>query len=607
MKTIEEIQELLQEGKIEEGYKELVEYQNKNKDDLSLYFLTLIDIKYHFENIDLEITCEKFDKLIKSKNINIRRNSFVPYISLLLEVDYIEKCYYVSKQAIDEGLDDYLINYGYARGLMEFKENYSSEVEQLLLDVIKNISNENVRVDSEIKLCELYCKNKKFKEAEEFINKTYFIEGNDLTTLLNLILATYKNPDNENKHEYEQAMNSQYKYGSLVFLSDYYYDKKNYERALSYLDELIVITSNDINIQKRKVLCLKYLDKDEEALDLLKTMNQDDPDVNYQIGSFLINKVNIKFLHESKKYLLKALEESINYPIISSLYRVCERTLDLDTFKIVIDKFEEVIPKHPLLSLGKIKYYNHSLDFDRAEKIAKQVGKLKYDEEFIFETSYCEKNPKKTYKNIVKLISQDELDFFKIRSDYYGEFGLKINKINCDKFIKENIETQSNCVDSLITRIYLDRNDIDNALKYVNKGLNQYYNNVDNCTCIVGYYAYMLMNGIGIEKNIEKAYDIAKETIIDNFGAVSESLGNIYAECAIYLNKDLNEVYDFLIKTIEKRYTLSRYFMIIKVGKLLNKDVSYYEKMYKKSFKYCTILEKQYYETNPSTFMMNNF
>ena len=115
------------------------------------------------------------------------------------------------------------------------------------------------------------------------------------------------------------------------------------------------------------------------------------------------------------------------------------------------------------------------------------------------------------------------------------------------------------------------------------------------------------MNGIGMEKNIEKAYDIAKETILDNFGAVSESLGNIYAECAIYLNKDLNEVYDFLIKTIEKRYTLSRYFMIIKVGKLLNKDVSYYEKMYKKSFKYCTILEKQYYETNPSTFMMNNF
>ena len=200
---------------------------------------------------------------------------------------------------------------------------------------------------------------------------------------------------------------------------------------------------------------MKYLGKDEEALDLLKTMNQDDPDVNYQIGSFLINKVNIKFLHESKKYLLKALEESINYPIISSLYRVCERTLDLDTFKIVIDKFEEVIPKHPLLSLGKIKYYNHSLDFDRAEKITKQVGKLKYDEEFIFETSYCEKNPKKTYKNIVKLISQDELDFFKIRSDYYGEFGLKINKINCDKFIKENIETQSNCVDSLITIIHI--------------------------------------------------------------------------------------------------------------------------------------------------------
>ena len=47
--------------------------------------------------------------------------------------------------------------------------------------------------------------------------------------------------------------------------------------------------------------------------------------------------------------------------------------------------------------------------------------------------------------------------------------------------------------------------------------------------------------------------------------------------------------------------------MIIKVGKLLGKDVSYYEMMYKKSFKFENKLESDYYKNNPQTFMMNNF
>ena len=97
------------------------------------------------------------------------------------------------------------------------------------------------------------------------------------------------------------------------------------------------------------------------------------------------------------------------------------------------------------------------------------------------------------------------------------------------------------------------------------------------------------------------------KTIEENYSVVSESLGNAYAECAILLKKDLEPVYDFLVKTIERRYTLGRYFMIIKVGKLLGKDVSYYEMMYKKSFKFENKLESDYYKNNPQTFMMNNF
>ncbi len=607
MPKINEYVELLKEQKIEEAYAGFKECYQKTKDELALYYLTIIDVNYHFDKTDLGDILNNFELLFKSKNAKIRSGIYDTYLSLLLDLDDMEKCYIVSEKAKKEGIDSYIITLAYAKSLATYKQIYNKEVTDLLQEAIENAPTDNIKEATEVFLCDLYCKNNEFEKAQKLINKTYFSQINDLTNFLNLMIATYKNPEFNNLDEYEKAMNSNYKYDSLMFLSDFYYYKGEYEKTLSYIEELLIFTNNESFLQIRKVICLVDLDRDDDALAYLATLNQEDYDVLMYTAKILIGQKNRKKLDESKKYLLKALDVNANIEVYKYLIKVCDETLDFNTFALVIDRFEKEDPNNHLLIKGKMKYYNRLTNFDEACRISKTLGKLKYHESVIFETSFCEENPTITYKQLQKIIKNRDYEFLYARSNYYGDYGLKINKIDYDKFIKDCKGFNANCIDSLIVKIYLDRQDIPNALKVISEGVERFNRNEDNCTCIIGYYIYLMMNGIGMEKDVNKAYEIAVKTINDNYEVVSESLGNAYAECAIILNKDLNSVYDFLIRTRERRYSLGRYFMIIKVGKLLNKDVSYYEKMYKKSFKYDTKLERDYYKNNPATFMMNNF
>lgn len=607
MPKINEYVELLKEQKIEEAYEGFKECYQKTKDELALYYLTMIDVNYHFDKTDLGYILNNFDILFRSKNSKIRAGIYDTYLSLLLDLDDMEKCFFVSEKARNDGIDSYIVNLAYAKSLVSYKQVYNKEVITLLQEAIDNAPTDNIKEVTEVFLCDLYCKRKEYEEAEKLINKTYFSQIKDITNYLNLMLATYKNPESDNSLEIEKAMNSNYKYESLMFLSDFYYDRREYEKTLSYIEELLILTNNESFLQIRKVICLVDLDRDDDALTYLATLDQENYDVLMYTAKILVYKKNRKKLDESKKYLLKALDIDATYEVYKYLFKVCDETLDFKTFALVIDRFEKDNPNHPLLVSGKMKYYNRFTNFDEAYKISKKIGKLKYHESIIFETSYCEPNPVLTYKKLQKLIKNEDYEFTNVRANYYGEYGLKINKTVCDKFIKDYDDFNANCTDSLIAKMYLDREDIPNALKVINRGVERFKKDEDNCTCIMGYYIYIMMNGIGIKKDVNKAYEVALQTINDNYEVVSESLGNAYAECAIMLNKDLNPVYDFLIRTRERRYSLGRYFMIIKVGKLLNKDVSYYEKMYQKSFKYDTKLERAYYKNNPTTFMMNNF
>ena len=115
-----------------------------------------------------------------------------------------------------------------------------------------------------------------------------------------------------------------------------------------------------------------------------------------------------------------------------------------------------------------------------------------------------------------------------------------------------------------------------------------------------------MFKGYGINQNYQEAYDLLKDIIINDKKEITDNLVCLYAELSIALNLDLNEVYNFLEQTINRRYSCSRYFTLIKLGKLIDKDTKKYEKLYKKSIKYASEKEREYYLNNPNEFMMNN-
>lgn len=608
MKTLQEIRQLLEDGNIEEAYKELQEYQETKKDEISLFYLTLLDLDFKYYELPNSVFISRFEKLIASRNPKIRKGLYEPYLSFLLDIDAYERAYYVSNIAREEGMESYIINLAYAKSSIEYKGIKSKGIEELMISNIENAPNEQAKTLTQTYVCEYFCRDKRYEEAKQFIQPLYFTHNDGYAQYLELIIATYENSTASNEEQYEKAIATPYKSETLMFLSDFYYESNEYERVLKYLNELLIITSNDKMIQKKKAICLLELNRIDEGKEYLLTMDQNDYDVCYLLGKIPYNTKTRKGYDESKEYFFKALEIYPNNDIYKLLFKVCKETFDFENWKKVIDHLEKTGINKSLLLLKKISYYNDLGKYDEALKVTKELKKEKYDSAFLFEVSYCETKPSKLNKYFRKIVKSKQNYFVEARAYLYGGYGLKIDREKVYSVVKEyENETIGNCMDSLIAKYYLEENNVEKALKHINQGMARFNNNHDNCSCVIGYYVYCLMNGIGMEQDLQGAYDLAVKTIEENYSVVSESLGNAYAECAILLKKDLEPVYDFLVKTIERRYTLGRYFMIIKVGKLLGKDVSYYEMMYKKSFKFENKLESDYYKKNPQTFMMNNF
>ena len=227
---------------------------------------------------------------------------------------------------------------------------------------------------------------------------------------------------------------------------------------------------------------------------------------------------------------------------------------DIDK-QYLIDSFERIAPNHPLLMYGKMKYYNHSNDFDSAYNVSKKLGKMKYNSSYILQLAYCDPKPKKVYKELQKLIKNSDYDFLFARANYYGDYGLKINRIDYDKFIKDSEHSDSNCVDSLVTKILLDRGDIDNALKVVTRGVERFNNDLDNCTCIVGYYIYMMIAAIQMIQMIRQEDTLLISLRMGGIIAAAIAMLFVYVEEGanlVRIRREINIREAYIIEEVSK-------------------------------------------------------
>jgi len=257
-------------------------------------------------------------------------------------------------------------------------------------------------------------------------------------------------------------------------------------------------------------------------------------------------------------------------------------------------------------------YFRLTQRFDEAEKLIKTMKKYNVPEfrlNIIIDN--CSTNPEilDNYHNEDFNNSDNHSIRNKVKTLIYGEYGHDISmeeaKIHLEELEKkENLHT---CAYSTISTYYLFSNDYEKAYKYAKEGYDKYLKDEEYCQCCAAMIAYFKLKGIGTNRNVEEAYKICEYIEKKELGDVNENAGHVYAECAILLNKDLNPIYELLKKNLFRRYSPSRYFMLIKIGNLLNKDTSKYAKLLKESLKHCGIREKEHYSNNQKDFLINNY
>ena len=604
---MEELIKLLEENKIEEAYAGFKKRYANLHDDASLYYITMIDLTYHQFNPQ-----EVYPNLIKLVNSNqkkIRMGIYDSILSFCLEYEYYQDCYVYANKALKDGYQNYIVYFALSQGKYFYKHINDQSIEE---DVLKALSYDQVSIELKkyayIFLIRFFSDNNQFEKAKSFLNKIV-LTVNDINFLdyLKLIISLRENPDNVDLNALE---NEKTRFDALIELADYYYNHNIYDKAITYLSQLEKNLQNPYQARRKIAICYYQQEKYQEGIDILlkEDLNVND-DANLLIAQ---GYAEMKFKDDIIKgipYCLKSnqiSEDIIVYKSLADIYNKCGQ---FDNLKLMIDKIKKMNPKDEYLPYLLIKYYIGTKQFKKAEKIVLKLfykGKINVLQ-YIHYSYASFKNLKSIYPIYRRIIPNCGNNYVLLRAYYYGDYGFRINERMVSKYLEQAKQgEETNCIDNIIGMIIQEK-DPEEALKYFEKGMKRYQERIDNCTCAYASYLNAKLRGLGTEKDVNFAYETSKKLIQENKGEISENLGNVYAESALQLNKDLEEVYNYLISNRERRYDISRIYMIIKVGTKLNKNVRVYKRQFRKALKQVSVRERNYYKNKPSIFMMNNY
>ena len=126
---MEELFALLENNQIEEAYQGFKKVYEETKNIVALFYIVLIEMDYH-EEIDQQEILQKCLILVKSSNKEIRMASYLPCLSICLDLDDYQHCYEIASLALKENVVGFLSYYAYAKGLYFFKKvNKVDEIE----------------------------------------------------------------------------------------------------------------------------------------------------------------------------------------------------------------------------------------------------------------------------------------------------------------------------------------------------------------------------------------------------------------------------------------------------------------------------------------------
>lgn len=596
----------------------------KSKKDKDLLYVTLLELEYMDElKIDDDTIASNLFKLSYSKDDEIFKKICDPSLLCAIELENYYHCYNISKRAIELNLHSFNIYFASVLGLYFFKKDpYDKSITKYiskLSDELKALGNVDFLANKtylfEVKY---YLTINDYNKADEITNISVLTLKDELyknyITLLYNIVTNPKNPDllplNQIK---ENGLFSEYMF--YIHLFDIYYYRKDYSTAYKILEHICNIKNieSEVNIYplKRKMIeCLIFLGKLSEGISLLEKEDlENNADANFFLGKLHSFRGFKQDLDKAIPYYEKSFSISHQY---INLIEICQNYLALQQF----DKANEVYSKltkvnnldENLLSLTFSKYM-YEQNFNQAFKVAKEAYKKEKNEEnlcnILLSTKSC---------HLFKKLFKERINNYKSDLDLIAYLCAGVPTIKkdkqrakelADKYLKENpINTLTNQTLMLLAYAYLD---IDNKmyLYLLEQGYYNYTNFIDGSCQVIVTLAYSYYYGIGVDTNKEKTKELLDLINRNSNGIFCTKLVQLQAQINLDNNINLEQSYNQLLKSNETRYDLTSLYLLIQIGKKLNKNIKKHKREFKKAFKLSTDEDRLYYKNNPTHIMLN--
>ena len=600
---MEELINQIQNGNYKEAYEGFKKIYEEKGDILAFYYMTMID--YQFHQVSHHELIKRLEHLIKKGNYFIKEQSLVVYLSILMfDFRDLDKAYQISYKAYKKGNRMFLVSFAYAYTSYITRNDTSDTILVVLEEALhQDDFNDSFKISAYEIMIKIYLQRKEIDKAKHLLGKLTLLFPQDVRLhAINLFINFKENENDIDQYSLEEILSSSYCLEFINELSNTLYNEKKYELCIKYLNMALGRTNSDLQIKMKIAICLSDMKKFDEAIRLIENSHENNDNALFLLAEIYAFKGDKESLNKSLEYCLNTYANAPSLPKLKVLGDIYNKLYDYDNLLKVISTLQNEYKDDDYYHLLKACYYQDHQEFDSCEKEVRSAKKVKSI--FLADLAFASF---KNHNNAIKYyrLHMNKNDYLTLIAKYYGEFNCQrsdfsndLNKV--ENGIKDNFDY------ALLGNIYL-KTDISKAYNYINEGFQRYINKTDNCISCVSYYVYLLTHGIYLKKDLNKAYQICKETLEKEDYHVDENLGNIYAELSLLLNKDLENVYSFLVQTRERRYSLSRMYMIIKVGKALNKNMRKEERIYRKTFKFANILEKEYYKDNPKVLMLNNF
>ena len=561
MKQLPEVNKLLEEGKYEEAYDYLTTKLEEKPNDIQiLYTRGIIDcvhIKKHIGQtiLDFEYIVSKSKKLTPV---------LYPFLTILSDIndDHERVIKYGELCKLDEDNPMVLdINWALSRAYY-LRSDYESY--KIALDYINKclaMAEEDIE-DFYYCKCEILSALDEVEELEKLLNTCYLKFGGGFNYYyLNVrlyIIKIRKKLNNENIDEYitralENAdiavtYNPEEEYKLITLKVDLYCIIKQYDKAVELVDSLNKwFDPDDVLVEKLKIY--EELQDYETVKKLSREFleNNQSWKIEYSLGYALeITPSTEEDLIESKQLLESSYNTSKKMFIISDLYRVNKQLRkDYDNFELITPLLLENPNNGGLYNLMGETIQRLNYPYKEIIKCYELAYKYKWISEFEYLDDLLPliDNPKKLNKKLKKyqLVSRELLSGWmkrRIGIKYlYGENDYPINMELSKIYLEEALNEFPNvsCYHATMGRFYEFNNNHSKAIEEYDKGYLIYTKELKPlCNCAAGYLAHAYIQGIGVEKDIEKAKQIILSSI-DEAREVSCSTV-IYFYAYFYLN-----------------------------------------------------------------------